>query len=128
METTYVAYPRLIVIDAASALDFYREVFGAVEKERHLDDEGRIVDAELTIGASRLSVRDEGYGDPAPPTLGGTPVILRLEVPDPDAIAAAMLARGATVIHPVTDWPYGRGGRLADPYGHQWMLLRPAAG
>jgi uncharacterized glyoxalase superfamily protein PhnB len=116
--------PRLVVIDAAAAITFYRDALGAVEKERHLDDEGRIVDAELTIGEARIAVRDEGYGDPAPPTLGGTPVILAVEVDDPDAVAAAMLDRGATVIHPLTDHPYGRSGRLADPHGHQWMLLR----
>ncbi|CAO5189810.1 PhnB protein [Frankia sp. AiPs1] len=125
-ENVFGAYPRLVVRGAAAALAFYREVFGAATGEIHLDDKGRIIDAQMLIGGIRLSVRDEGYGDPAPPTLGGTPVIMALEVSDPDLMAAAMLARGAAVIHPVTDHPYGRAGRLADPYGHQWMLLRPA--
>ncbi|CAI7980174.1 PhnB protein [Frankia sp. Hr75.2] len=128
MQTATVVYPRLVVINAAGAIAFYRDVFGAVEKERHLDEDGRIVDAELTIGSARMSVRDEGYGDPAPPSLGGTPVIMAVEVADPDATAAAMLERGATVIHPIANHPYGRAGRMADPYGHQWMLLRPADG
>jgi hypothetical protein len=29
------------------------------------------------------------------------------------------------VIYPIADFEYGRGGRLADPWGHQWMLMRP---
>ncbi|WP_322752368.1 hypothetical protein [Frankia sp. Cas3] len=53
---------------------------------------------------------------------------MAMEVFDPDATAAAMLERGAAVIHPIADHPYGRAGRLVDPYGHQWMLLRPADG
>jgi uncharacterized glyoxalase superfamily protein PhnB len=128
MQTTTAAYPRLIVLNAAEAITFYRDVFGAVEQSRHHDEQGRIVEARLMIGATRLSIRDEGYGDPAPPTLGGTPVILALELSDPDAVASAMVQRGATVLHPIADQPYGRAGRLQDPFGHQWMPLRPADG
>jgi uncharacterized glyoxalase superfamily protein PhnB len=118
-------YPRLVVSDGARAIDFYVAAFGAIEKERFTDPDGRIVHADLTIGAVRVALKDEGDGDPAPSTLGGTPVIMALDVGDPDAVAEAMVRSGATVIHPITDQPYGRGGRLADPFGHQWMLTRP---
>jgi PhnB protein len=38
-------------------------------------------------------------------------------------VAARMEAGGATVVFPVADQPYGeRAGRLADPFGHLWML------
>lgn len=49
-------------------------------------------------------------------------MIMALYVSDPDAVARRMLDAGARVILPVTDREYGeRAGRLADPWGHQWM-------
>ena len=118
-------YPRLVVSDAAKAIDFYLEAFaalGAEEIERHTDD-GRIVHAMLTVGGHRVAVKDEGHGDPAPTTVGSSPVIMALHVDDPDALGAAMERAGATVVYPVQDWDYGaRGGRLADPHGHLWMI------
>ncbi|HEX8629515.1 MAG TPA: VOC family protein [Catenuloplanes sp.] len=121
----YGVYPRLVVSDGARAIDFYAAAFGAVEKERYTDPDGKIVHAELLIGGVRVTLKDEGDGDPAPTTLGGTSVIMALDVADPDAVADAMLRLGATVVHQISDQPYGRGGRLADPFGHQWMLTRP---
>jgi uncharacterized glyoxalase superfamily protein PhnB len=50
-------------------------------------------------------------------------VIIALYVDDPDAVAARMVDGGATVVFPVADQPYGeRAGRLADPFGHLWMV------
>jgi PhnB protein len=70
-------------------------------------------------------VKDAGDGDPAPAAGVGIPVIMALYVDDPDAVAARMLDGGATVIFPVSDHEYGeRAGRLADPWGHQWMLAK----
>jgi uncharacterized glyoxalase superfamily protein PhnB len=117
---------RLVVSDAAGAIDFYTRAFGAVEKgERHVV-EGKIVHAEVVIGPVTMSLKDEGDGDPAPTTLGGTPVILGVDVTNADTLADRMVAAGATVIYPIHDSEYGmRGGRLADPYGHQWMIHQP---
>ena len=116
-------YPNLVVTDAAAAIDFYRNAFGARETARYTDSSGAIVHAEITIGDFTVGVKDEGYGDVAPPSLGGTPVMLALEVSDVDATAEAAIGAGATVVYPVGDQPYGdRAGRVADPFGHQWML------
>jgi PhnB protein len=49
-------------------------------------------------------------------------VIIALDVADADALGESMLAAGGSVIYPIQDWDYGRGGRLADPYGHLWMI------
>ncbi|CAO5258515.1 VOC family protein [Frankia sp. AgKG'84/4] len=126
MQTISSTYPRLVVRDTTEALAFYRDVFGAEPTQRHTDDAGRTVHAEMLLAGVRIAVKDEDEGDPSPARLGGTPVIMAVELSDPDGVAAAMLARGASVIHPITDHPYGRAGRLADPFGHQWMLLRPS--
>ena len=117
-------YARLVVDDAAAAIDFYVTAMGATEVERHADGGGKIVHAELRFGDAPVAVKDSDV-DPSPTKLGGTPVIMALYVDDPDGMAAAMQAAGATVIYPIADHEYGRGGRLADPWGHQWMLLRP---
>jgi PhnB protein len=117
--------PRLVVRDAARAIDFYATAFGAKELERYTDANGKIVHAAVDIDGHTVTVKDEGDGDPAPPTIGGTPVLLSLNVDNADVVAEAMLNAGATVIYPIQDWDYGRGGRLADPFGHLWMITQP---
>jgi uncharacterized glyoxalase superfamily protein PhnB len=119
-------YARLVVIGAAQAIDFYTKAFGAKEIDRYTDDAtGRIVHAELELAGVSLAVKDEGDGDPAPPTLGGTPVVMALYVDDADAVGRRMEQHGATVVFPIEDQPYGeRGGRLADPFGHLWMIAQ----
>jgi PhnB protein len=118
-------YARLVVDDAAAAIDFYKSTMGATETERHADGDGRIVQAELLFGDVAVAVKDSGV-DPSPATLGGTPVIMAVDTDDLDAMAGAMQAACATVLYPITDHEYGRAGRLADPWGHQWMLRRPS--
>lgn len=116
-------YPRLVVSDAAAAIDFYVAAFGAKEIERYTNPQGKIVHAAVEIGGMTVAVKDEGDGDPAPTSLGGSPVIIALDVTDADAVGDAMLKAGATVVYPISDWEYGsRGGRLADPFGHLWMV------
>ncbi len=119
-------YARLVVIGAAQAIDFYTKAFGAKEISRYTDESsGRIVHAELEVAGVTVAVKDEGDGDPAPPTLGGSPVVMALYVDDADAVGRRMEKNGATVVFPIEDQPYGeRGGRLADPFGHLWMIAQ----
>ncbi|MFE0471812.1 VOC family protein [Streptomyces sp. NPDC058947] len=118
-------HARLVVSDGPRAIDFYRTALGAEEIERYTGPGGRIVHALLRLGDTVVAVKDADEGDPAPPSLGGSPVIMALDVTDADAVAEAMLRGGATVVYPVADQPYGqRGGRLADPFGHLWMIFQ----
>jgi uncharacterized glyoxalase superfamily protein PhnB len=122
INTVTSMYPRLIVADAARAIDFYVSALGAVETARHTDDNDKIIHSELKLDSVMFAVKDEDAGDPSPTTLGGSPVILALDVTDGEAMVAA----GATVIYPIRDWEYGaRAGRLADPFGHLWMISQP---
>jgi PhnB protein len=116
-------HPRLVVSDAAGAIDFYVRALGATEtSERYLVD-GKVVHAELTIGGSVVHLKDEGDGDPSPTTLGGTPVILSVDVTDAPAVERRMLDAGARSVFAVSDHGYGQlDGRLADPYGHLWLV------
>ncbi len=119
--------PSLVIAGAARAIEFYKQVFDARVVACFADPKlgGHIVHAELAIGESGFYLSDEArdWHNHAPPSLGGSPVILHLEVADVDAVAARMEAAGATVVYPVQDQFYGeRSGRLRDPFGHLWLL------
>jgi PhnB protein len=118
-------YPRLVVSDGAAAIKFYTRTLGAKETARYTNPAGKIIHAELTIGPATVAIKDEDDTDPAPTSLGGTPVIIALYVDNADAVAETMTDAGARVVYPVSDWPFGeRSGRLADPYGHLWMVAQ----
>lgn len=118
-------HPRLVVSDAAAAIEFYKAVFEAEEIDRFTSPEGKIVHAELRIGDATVALKDEGDGDPAPPALGGSPVIMAVYVDDADALGDRFVARGGSVIYPIQERSHGQyGGRLADPFGHPWMIAQ----
>ncbi|MEU3688436.1 VOC family protein [Streptomyces narbonensis] len=117
--------PYLCVDGAASAIDFYVSVLGAVERMRMPAPGGIIGHAELTFGNSVIMLADEfpGMDFRSPKAVGGTPVTLHLYVEDVDAVFAKALARGAKELSPVKDEFYGdRTGQLEDPFGHRWNL------
>jgi PhnB protein len=115
-------YPRLVVAGADRALAFYSAAFDGTVTERFTDPDGHVVHAMIDVDGCRFAVKDADAYDPAPVS-GSVPVIVALYVDDPDAVAARMVEHGATVIFPVADHEYGdRGGRLADPFGHLWMI------
>jgi PhnB protein len=118
------AAPRLRVKNAAAAIEFYKQAFGAREIGR-FDVHGQIAHAELTIGNATIMLGEEApeYGFPGPAALGGSPVSIRLSVDDADAVAAGAVAAGARLIRPVSDQFYGdRSGLVADPFGYTWDI------
>jgi PhnB protein len=117
--------PFLMVRDAARAIAFYQQVFGATELMRLNGPGGKVAHAEIKIGNSLIMLADEfpEWGNRGPQTLGGTPVFLALYVADVDALAERAVAAGARVLIPVADQFYGdRSGRLEDPFGHIWVI------
>jgi len=118
--------PYLCADDALAAIDFYQAVFGAVVTfPPMIGPDGRVGHCELQIGDSALSLAsaypEEGVLSPL--SLGGTPVQLRLEVPDVDDVFTRAVAAGATVLREVELAPYGeRAGKIRDPFGHNWFL------
>jgi PhnB protein len=118
--------PYLGVRDAAAAIDFYREAFGAEELlARITDEKGRVGHAELRIGHSVLYLADEHpeFGHLSPTTLQGSPVAFMINVPNVDEVVARAVAAGATLERPVQDQLYGdRTGTVADPYGFRWTI------
>lgn len=120
--------PYLAVADAAAALDWYREVLGAMETTRFVSDDGRVGHAEIVIGGARLFLADEHpeIGVVGPAALGGTSVSLHLEVIDVDHSYQRAVDAGATSLRPPDDQNHGnRNATITDPFGHRWMLSQP---
>jgi PhnB protein len=119
--------PCLVVQGAATALEFYAEVFGATERMRMPGPGGTIAHAEIEIGDSVLIVEDENpyTGTTAPPAGGlpGSPVFQFVYVADVDATVAKAVERGATLKRAPEDQFYGdRDGFVIDPFGHGWTV------
>jgi PhnB protein len=122
--------PVLTVRHAARAVAFYQEAFSAQELYRNTYPDGRIV-AELAVDGARFRVADEApeASNLSPQALDGTTVRLNLLIDEPDGFFARAIAYGAIEVAPIADQSYGlRQGRLADPFGHHWLIGRPLAG
>ncbi|MGH3356317.1 MAG: VOC family protein [Nocardioidaceae bacterium] len=114
--------PRLVVDDAAAAIDFYTRALGAVEEERYEHD-GRIAHALIIVEGQPVALKDGDDVDPSPRRLGGSPVLLSVDVTDADAVANRMVEAGGKVVFAVDDHGYGyKDGRVEDPYGHLWLI------
>jgi PhnB protein len=114
--------PAITCNNAARAIDFYKEAFGATEINRMPGPGGMIMHAELRIGDSVIFVSDEFPGMSAAPAPGATPsYYLFLYAPDVDTVFNRAVAAGAQVSMPVTNMFWGdRYGKLTDPFGHSW--------
>ena len=119
----YSITPYLVVSDAARAIDFYKQAFGAHELSRMGGPGGKIAHAELQIGNSILMLADEMMGNRCPHSLGGSPVSIFLYVENVDSVFRQALEAGAQSDLPPTDMFWGdRFGKLTDPFGHLWAL------
>ncbi len=120
-----VATPYLMIRDAARAINFYKEAFGAEELMRMADSSGHIAHAEIKIGSAPIMIADEDPGNfnLSPDSLGGSSAFIHLYVDNIDAFAERAERGGAKILEPPSDRPYGdRGAKFADPFGHVWMV------
>jgi PhnB protein len=119
------ATPYLIITNAAKALEFYQQAFGATVLERMATPDGKVMHAEITIGEARVMLADEcpEYDARSPQTIGGSPAGLLIYVEAVDAFATRAVASGAKLLRPVQDMFYGdRSACLTDPFGHKWTF------
>jgi PhnB protein len=115
--------PYLIVDGAVAAIEFYKTVFGATERMRMPEPDGRIGHAELELGDSVIMLADEHpeMGIQGPRTIGGTPVTVHVYVEDSDAAFERAVSAGAKSLRPMENRFYGdRSGQFEDPFGHKW--------
>jgi len=120
--------PYLIVDGGAQAIDWYRDVFGAVEVSRATGAAGRVAHAELRIGGSSIYLGDEHPHLEdifAPPRIGGTPVYFDVETDDVAALFERAVAAGAGAIrHPTSPEQPLQTAKVRDPFGHVWLITR----
>ena len=114
--------PWLSVSNATHALDFSKAAFAATELERHDDDDGGAVVAQLSIDGADFWVQDDV--DSSPESVDGRWIRMILTVDDPDTVFANALAAGATEVFAMYEEHGWRLGRIADPYGHHWEIGR----
>ena len=117
--------PYLTLDDAAQAIEFYKDAFGATEQVRMEAPDGKIGHAELKIGDSLVMIADAmpQSTTKSPRELGGTSAGVFLYVKDVDAVVQQAAKAGATITQEVTDMFWGdRFGSLTDPYGHVWSV------
>ncbi|HET9033161.1 MAG TPA: VOC family protein [Dokdonella sp.] len=119
---TVTAY--LTVDDAAKAIDFYAEAFGAVELYR-LPMGDMIGHAEVKIGDTHIMLSDE-FADmniKGPNARGGPTAAFMIYVEDADAAFARAIKAGARQDRAVETQFWGdRMGSVIDPFGHKWSL------
>ena len=117
--------PSITVREAARAVEFYKQAFGAVERGVMKVPDGKVMHAEVRIGDSILMLADEfpQFGSLSPQTIGGTGTGLHIYVEDVDAAFDRAIGAGAVIEMPVADMFWGdRFGKLVDPFGHKWSI------
>ena len=115
--------PYLYIRGAASAIDFYKKVFGAAEILRMDGPDGKIGHAEIRIGDSVIMLADENLqmGARSPQAVGGVASSLYVYLENVDGVVQKAVDAGAKLIRPVKDQFYGdRSGSFEDPFGHVW--------
>lgn len=119
-------YPCFLYHDPEAACAWLTDVVGFVPVARHHDAAGRLVHAELALGASLLmlgAVRDDAFGAraglpaPGPAAQGGK--CLYLAVPEVDALFARVAQSGVAILETPADRTYGsREFLCSDPEGN----------
>jgi PhnB protein len=117
--------PLLVVRNAARAIAFYVDALGATEMVSYMNKaRGTVSHADLSVGDAMFSVTEEAraWNSDAPPSLGGSPVVLQLHVEDVDAAFERVCRAGAAIVFPLMEFCGERMGRVRDPFGHLWIL------
>ncbi len=118
-------FAYLCVGNAAEAIRFYEQAFGATEKFRLTEPSGRIGHAELDFGGTTLMLSEEfpEFGITGPDPSKAPPVRIHLHVDNADEVIARALEAGATLQRAAKDEFYGeRSGVVRDPFGHHWLV------
>lgn len=112
--------------NASKAIDFYKEVFGAIENYR-LEHDGKIIHAEILVGNTTLMLVDEmpSMGGKSAETIGDVPTVLYAYVDDPIKIFNKAIKYGSKSIYPVKEQFYGDlMGVFIDPFGYKWSVAK----
>lgn len=124
-EGMHTITPHITLRNAAQAIDFYKNAFGAQEIGRSLTPDGKIMHAAIRIGDSLIMMNDEfpNMGCSSAETLGGTNITLHIQTEDVDSLFDRAVKAGAKATMPVANQFWGdRYGQVVDPFGQRWSL------
>lgn len=117
--------PFLAIENAAAAIEFYRDVFGAriVDVTRM---GGIVVHAELDFGNGRLQLGEPNpeFGLVAAPTGDGDCYSMGWYCADVDAVVVRAEQAGASIREPLNTFVSGdRYASIRDPFGVRWSIM-----
>jgi uncharacterized glyoxalase superfamily protein PhnB len=111
--------PVLIYPDVRAAVEWLESAFGFEERVR-IGDSHR---AQLRIGSDGALVVADVRSDQVAPSAGVVTHLVKVRVPDVDAVFARARDFGAGVLEEPTTHEYGeRSCVFEDPAGHRWEL------
>lgn len=128
--------PTLIYEDVGHAIDWLCDAFGFKERLRAAGPDGNVTHAQLAIGegAVTLSVarvgQGRGWADRAEfrPRPDEVSQYVSVHVDDVDRHHEHAKQRGARILHPPTDYPFGERQYTAqDLGGHRWTFSQTIA-
>jgi uncharacterized glyoxalase superfamily protein PhnB len=109
--TPYVVVPRI-----SELLDFLKQAFGAVEKERMKRGDGSIAHAAVTLGDSIIEMGESVDKKSMPMTF-------HVYFPNVDDVYKRALVAGAKSLSEPVDQFYGeRSAGLIDDWGNHWYI------
>ena len=107
--------PYLSVDGAAKLIEFLKQAFDAASKEMRRPD-GKIADAEVQIGDSKVMVAD------APEPSKSMPGVIYMYVEDVDTVYRTIAAGGTSISEPTTQFYGDCHGGVKDPVGNMWGI------
>lgn len=109
--------PCISVSDADKCIEFLVNVFDARLIARHADENDRVMNAMVRIGASTIELSDANEQWPA------RPAACHVYVPNVDETYERALKEGAKSLGAPMDKHYGeRGAEVEDPFGNHWYI------
>ncbi len=129
--------PMLSYEDGDAAMDWLIRAFGFVEKERWLDESGRLTHGELSIAGQviMLAAPTPQYQSPKSVRANYPPAAEWSQVPyifngvlvyveDVEEVFKMAVAAGATILSQLEDGFPGRRFRVEDLEGHRWFFMQ----
>ena len=118
----------LVYQDLEAAHRFLVDVFGFTPGEVTSTPDGQVVHAEVLAGDGMIWLHTESseFGLASPASLGAATATMAIMVDDVDEHHRLVAERGAEIVYPPVDQPYGyREYSARDPEGALWSFMKP---
>lgn len=108
--------PYLILNDVRGFLRFVQNIFDAEILTEHLDENNRVMHAEIKVGNSTIMMGE------ANEIWEVNNAGLFVYVGNADSVFREAVKEGAEVVTEIADQDYGRSGGIKDPFGNIWWI------